>query len=80
MSNDDKLKSIIAEVLLLGDDEYLDENGPEEIDTWDSLASVNLATRIAERFDVEVTPEELTAWMCIGDIKESLRQKGHDLT
>lgn len=79
VSSDARLKDIIVDVLLVEDSEYVDENGPEQIETWDSLASVSLATRIAETFDLEVTPEELTSWQCIGDIKSCLRSKGYEL-
>ena len=78
--NDSKLKSIIVDVLLIDDGEYVDDNGPDEIGTWDSLATVSIASRIDEAFGIEVTPEELTDWLCIGDIKISLREKGHTLT
>lgn len=74
--NDTKLKQIIVDQLLIDDHEYVDSYGPDEIGTWDSLATVNIANRIEEHFDVDVTPEELTDWLCIGDIKACLRQKG----
>ena len=79
-ANDAKLKNILVDILLIDDREYVDNNGPDEIDTWDSLATVNIAARIDEDFGVAVTPEELTDWMCIGDIKACLREKGNTLT
>ena len=78
--NDSRLKEILVDVLLIDDSEYIDDNGPDQIGTWDSLATVNIAARIEEVFGQEVTPEELTDWLCIGDIKVSLREKGLALT
>jgi acyl carrier protein len=78
--NNSKLKYLIVEVLLIDDGEYINNSGPDEIDTWDSLATVNLATRIGEEFGLEVTAEEFTDWLCIGDIKACLRDKGLSLT
>jgi len=42
--NDLKLRNLLVEILLIDDEQYRDENGPDTIETWDSLAMVRIAT------------------------------------
>lgn len=70
--NDLKLRNLLVEILLLDDDQYLDENGPDAIETWDSLAMVRIATAIDEAFGYGMTPEEMVSLESIGDIKAIL--------
>jgi acyl carrier protein len=75
--NDLKLRNLLVEILLIDDEKYRDENGPDTIDTWDSLAMVRIATGVEEAFDYSMTPEEMVSLDSIGDIKEILRS--HDI-
>lgn len=75
--NDLKLLNLLVETLLIDDAQYLDENGPDAIETWDSLAMVRIAVGIREAFGYDMTPEEMVSLESIGDIKAILRS--HDI-
>ncbi|MCK5127032.1 MAG: acyl carrier protein [candidate division Zixibacteria bacterium] len=75
-SNDEKLLRILEEVLLIDDDQYKDDYGPDEIETWDSLATVNIAAAVEKEFGYAMEPEQMAELECIGDIKEALKPSG----
>ena len=73
------LKRLVIEVLLIEDEEYQDANGPDEIPTWDSLATVAIASAIEKSFGIRVPPDDMAAFNCIGDIREFCRAQGLDV-
>ncbi|TFH31595.1 MAG: acyl carrier protein [Deltaproteobacteria bacterium] len=75
--NDLKLRNLLVETLLIDDDQYRDENGPDTIETWDSLAMVRIAVGVKDTFGYDMTPEEMVSLESIGDIKAILRS--HDI-
>jgi acyl carrier protein len=75
--NDKKLLDLLVEILLIDVDQYRDENGPDAVETWDSLAMVRIATGIEEVFGYGMTPEEMVSMDSIGNIKAILRS--HDI-
>lgn len=75
--NDLKLRDLLVEILLIDEEQYRDENGPDAIETWDSLAMVRIAVGIEEVFGCGMTPEEMVSLESIGDIKAILRS--HDI-
>lgn len=75
--NDLKLRNLLVEILLIDDDQYRDENGPDAIETWDSLAMVRIAVGIEESFGYGMTPDEIVSLDSIGNIKAILRS--HDI-
>lgn len=74
--NDLKLRDLLVDILLIDDDQYRDENGPDVIETWDSLAMIRIATGIEESFHCAMSPEEMVSLESIGDIKAILRSHG----
>ena len=77
-SNNLKLRDLLVDVLLIDDDQYKDEYGPDEIETWDSLASVNIAAAVEKEFGYAMSPEEMASMGSISDIKETLRSRGFE--
>ena len=75
--NDLKLRNLLVEILLIDEEQYSEENGPDTIETWDSLAMVRIATGVEETFGYSMTPEEMVSLDSIGDIKAILRS--HDI-
>ena len=74
--NDQKLLRLLEDILLIDDTQYRDEFGPDEIETWDSLAMVSIATAVEKGFGYAMTPEEMVSLGTIGDIKTVLRAQG----
>ena len=79
MTAAEHLKRIVIDILLIEEDEYADAHGPDEIETWDSLATVTLASAIEKSFGVRVPPDEMAAFNCIGDIRQFCRAQGLDV-
>jgi acyl carrier protein len=77
--NDLKLRNLLFEILLIDEDEYLDDYGPDEIETWDSLAMVTIASAIEKEFGHALSPEEMVSLESIGNIKDILRSRGVEL-
>ena len=73
--NDLKLRDLLVEVLLIDDEQYRDENGPDTIETWDSLAMVRIAAGVEQAFGYSMAPEEMVSLESIGDIKALLRAR-----
>lgn len=76
MTAADRLKRVVIDVLLIDDEEYRDDNGPDEISSWDSLAAVMLASAIEKEFGVPVPPDEMASFNTIGDIRQFCRANG----
>jgi acyl carrier protein len=76
--NDVRLRALLEEILLIDDDQYQDNYGPDEIETWDSLATVSIAAALEKEFGHAMEPEEMVSLLSIGDIKDFLRSKGVD--
>ncbi|NIS18121.1 MAG: acyl carrier protein [Aliifodinibius sp.] len=77
--NNDKLKAILEEILLIDDNQYNDSYGPDEIETWDSLATINIANAVEKAFGYSMSPEEIVSLETIGDIKTILISKGVEI-
>ena len=76
--NDQKLFRLLVDILLIEENQYRDEYGPDEIETWDSLAMVAIATAVEKEFGYAMRPEEMVSLGSIGDIKAILRAQGLD--
>lgn len=76
--NDQKLLRLLIDILLIEENQYRDEYGPDEIETWDSLAMVTIASAVEREFGCAMSPEEMVSMESIGDIKLILRARGTD--
>ena len=77
--HDQKLLSVLEEILLIDETQYRDDYGPDEIETWDSLATVSIAAGVEKEFGFSMSPEQMAMLESIGDIKEALRSGGIDI-
>jgi acyl carrier protein len=76
MSNKDKLKELLVEVLVLEEGEFRFDLMRDEVDSWDSLAVVALAVGIEETFGYHMQPEEALGIRGVRDIIDLLESKG----
>ena len=76
VSNGEKLRQLIMDVLLLDDNEYSIDLTREDVETWDSLGVVSIAVGIDEVFGYHPTPEEATGIHSVTDIIDLLVSKG----
>ncbi|MFD2671969.1 acyl carrier protein [Marinicrinis sediminis] len=79
LTADEQLKQLLMDIFLMEEEEYKDDNGPEEIEGWDSLATVSMAVALHQTFHHHMSVEEVTRIHTIGDIKAYLRSKGVEI-
>lgn len=48
---------------------------PESIDEWDSMERLNLVLALEERFEIELTPEEIENMKTLADIALTVERK-----
>lgn len=76
MSNREKLRELIMDVLLLDDSEFSFEMRREDVQTWDSLAVVAISVGVDETFGYHFSPEEAMGIRGVPDIIEKLESQG----
>ena len=74
--NREKLKELLTEILLLGDNEFRFDLIRSEVDTWDSLCVVAIAAGVEETFGYHFTSEEATSITSVPDIIAMLERNG----
>ena len=52
------------------------ETSAKDIDQWDSLAQIRLVLAIQKEFNIEFTLNEVTSFQNVGDMINSMKQKG----
>jgi len=76
MTNRDKLKSLLTDILLLSDGEFRFDLKRTDVDTWDSLAVVSIAVGVEETFHYHMPPEEAVAVQGVADLMKILERQG----
>lgn len=76
MSNDEKLRRAIADVLNADPASLTDASSPDTVAGWDSLAMVNLVAELEAAFGVEFDILEIAEFHTVGIIKSTLQDKG----
>ena len=70
-----KIQSIIQDIL---DREYLqisEQTEATDVEGWDSLAHINIVSQIESEFKVRFTLEELSSFLNVGKIVETVLKK-----
>ena len=72
---EDKLFSIIAELLNVPIEKISISTKAEEIESWDSLAVLNIALAVESEFGVPLTPETVSEFYSIKIIYDTIRKE-----
>jgi acyl carrier protein len=73
---DDPLLEIFAEGLGVSVDVLSEESSPETLDSWDSLAAMNLVTLIEDTLEVSLSTRDIMKMRSIGLARSVLKAKG----
>ena len=76
MTNGEKLRDLLLDVLLLEPEEFRFDLRREDVETWDSLTVVSIAVGVHETFGYHPTPVEATSIAGVQDIVDLLEAKG----
>ncbi|WP_123052860.1 acyl carrier protein [Clostridium sp. JN-1] len=80
MNNLEKFNKIISETLNIKSMEKLkDDMGPDEIESWDSLAHVELISGFEDNFGISIDVVDVSRMYTIGDIKRILKKYGIEI-
>jgi len=60
MEIDEKVKSIVAQVMEVPVDSVREDSSPDTIEAWDSLKHMNLVLALEQSFDVTFSEEQIT--------------------
>ena len=71
-----KIKSIMAEVLEMSADQIGESTAMDNTDSWDSLKHMEMVMALEESFQVELPADEMMEMISFNDIKRILRDKG----
>lgn len=73
--NDDQLKSIMAKVFKTNAGEISTLTSQKNLDSWDSLAHLNLIVELEMELDIDFDPEEISQINSFVTLKELLKLK-----
>lgn len=76
MSNIDKLKDLLVDILLIEEEEFTPNLKQTDIDTWDSLAVVSVAVGLQDTFGYHPTPDEAVNLTGVNEIIQLLEKNG----
>jgi acyl carrier protein len=74
--SEDDLKGILIDVLLIEDDDYRDEAGPEDLAGWDSFGTVEIVAALERSCGWLMDLDDMVSIRSIGDLKVVLRRAG----
>ncbi|MEX2681150.1 MAG: acyl carrier protein [Candidatus Sigynarchaeota archaeon] len=72
---EDILKEIMSDLFEINPGDINDESSNETIETWTSVAHLNLIVAIEEKFGIEIAADEIGEMLSFKRIKEILRDK-----
>ena len=75
-SMDEKLKDILAKVLLIDESKISDEMSRKSVKEWDSMAHLMLVSEIESAFEVTMDDDDIMEIQTVRDIKKTLQKLG----
>jgi acyl carrier protein len=72
----ERLKSVLARVLAVGEEKINDDSSPETINSWDSFNGLMLVSELETNFKIKFTMAEVMSVKNVKDIKSALDKHG----
>lgn len=73
---DSKVDLLVAGVLQIPAAAVTDDLAMKDVDAWDSLKHMELIVSLEERFDLQLTFEDIVAMQSVREIKRVLSERG----
>ncbi len=67
---------VFSEVLGVDPSQLNDDSSPDNVSTWDSLASMSLVAAVEEEFKLRLSTREIAAMRTIRLVRDILTKKG----
>lgn len=71
-----QLKTLMAEVLTISENEIVDDLRMSDTDIWDSLRHMELVIAIEETFEIELTGDDIVEMTSVASIRSVLSANG----
>lgn len=71
----DKLQDIFREVFVNDEIEITRDTVAEDIEEWDSIAHIELTSRIQEEFGILLGGKEILSWEDVGEMVDAIKEK-----
>ena len=68
MNVSDQIRTMASDIFGVPADKITPASTPETIETWDSIQHLNLVLALEEKFDLQLSPEEIEQMKSIGDV------------
>ena len=68
MNVSDQIRTMASDIFGVPADKITPTSTPETIETWDSIQHLNLVLALEEKFEVQLSPEEIEQMKSIGDV------------
>ena len=75
-TTDEKLKDILAKVLLLDETKISDGMSRKNVKEWDSMAHLMLVSEIESAFEVTMDDDDIMEIQTVADVKKTLKKLG----
>ncbi len=71
----EQVRSIASDLFGIPADQLNAASSPETIESWDSIQHLNLVLALEEKFNLQLSPEEIEQMKHIGDIAKLVEGK-----
>jgi acyl carrier protein len=71
----EQVRTLASDLFSVPADRIKADSTPETIETWDSIQHLNLALSLEEKFDLQLSPEEIEKMRNIGEIAKLIESK-----
>ena len=71
----DQVRGVASDLFSLPLDRIKPESSPESIDSWDSTQHLNFVLALEEKFDLQLSPEEMEQMRNVGEAAKVIESK-----
>jgi acyl carrier protein len=71
----EQIRSIASDLFSVPSERITAESSPENIEEWDSTQHLNLVLALEEKFDFQLSPEEMEKMRNIGEVVKVVENK-----
>ena len=71
----EQIRSVASDIFSLPASSITEQSSPESIEAWDSTQHLNLVLALEEKFNIQLSPEEIEQMRSIGNIAQIVEGK-----
>ena len=72
----DRLHNVVSQVFGVSIEKLTDADTPDSIESWDSLAHINLVLALEAEYGISFTPDEAVEMLSVEAIRKILSERG----